>query len=84
MNATRVFLASRVYRAAHGGTLPATTAGFLPLVGAWPQDPYNGKPMIYNAKTEKVYSVGENLVDDGGDFGIDLSKSLDIGISLKL
>jgi hypothetical protein len=38
---------------------------FLPQV---PVDPYNGKELLMKATpTEfKVYSVGQNLVDDGG------------------
>jgi len=82
-DATRVLLASILYRSAHGGKLPATTDGFLPYLGAWPQDPYNGNPMIYRPSTEKVYAVGENLKDDGGDVGTTLSKTLDVGLSLK-
>ena len=83
-NATRVLLASRIYRSSHGGKLPETVDGFVPLLGKWPQDPYNGLAMIYNAKTEKVYSIGKNLIDDGGDIGVDLLKVLDIGLSLKI
>ena len=81
--ATRILLASRLYRSAHGGKLPDTIDGFVPLLGKWPTDPYNGLPMVYNAKTQKVYSVGKNLVDDGGDIGVDLFKALDIGLSLR-
>jgi len=81
-NATRVLLASRIYRASHGGRLPASVNGLLPLLGSWPEDPYNGKPMTYNAVEEKVYSVGTNLVDDGGNIGA--NGSFDVGVSLSL
>ena len=64
-----------------GGKLPATAEGFIPMLGAWPKDPYNGKPMIYDARTEKVYSVGQNLIDDGGAIGP--HGSLDVGVSLR-
>jgi hypothetical protein len=37
--------------------------------------------MIYNATQEKVYSVGPDLVDDGGS--IDDRKATDIGLSLR-
>jgi hypothetical protein len=84
-NATRVFLATRVYRAAHGGALPSNPQALLPLLGAWPIDFYDGKPMRYDAKKEVVYAVGKNLVDDGGDFGMRLNdpNAKDIGLSLK-
>lgn len=81
--ATRVLLASKIYRASHNGKLPDTTDGLASLLGKWPTDPYNGLPMIYNVKSQKVYSVGKNLVDDGGDIGVDLFKALDIGLSLR-
>jgi hypothetical protein len=83
-DATRVLLASRLYRAGHGGALPPTPAGFLPLMGEWPQDPFNGKPMIYSPSKEKVYSVGANLVDDGGDFDQRGFVLKDVGVALKL
>jgi len=83
-NATRVLLASRIYRAGHGGKLPATADGFLPLVGSWPQDPFNGKPMIFDSKQERVYSVGSNLIDDGGIVSFTSAGAPDVGVSLKL
>lgn len=64
--ATRVLLAAHVYASRHGGKFPASTAGFVPILGAWPSDPFNGKPMLYNASKAIVYSVGANLIDDGG------------------
>ncbi|MFX8466415.1 hypothetical protein ABTL61_19425, partial [Acinetobacter baumannii] len=57
----RVLLASIVYRSEHGGALPATSQGLVLLLGAWPQDPFSGRPMIYNPKKEVVYSVGKDL-----------------------
>lgn len=78
----RILLASRIYRASHGGHLPVTTGGFLSLLGSWPPDPFNGKPMIYNPEKELVYSVGKNLIDDGGEIK-DGWKDKDYGISLK-
>jgi len=40
--------------------------------------------MIYDAKKEVAYCVGENLVDDGGDITTHPSGSLDVGVSLKV
>ena len=53
-------------------------------MGEWPQDPFNGKPMIYSPSKEKVYSVGANLVDDGGDFDQRGFVLKDVGVALKL
>ena len=33
---------------------------------AVPLDPFDGRPFRYDAKRRIVYSVGKNLVDDGG------------------
>ncbi len=83
-DATRVLLASRMYRASHGGRLPKAAAEFVPLVGSWPTDPYNGKPMIYLPAKQVVYCVGENLKDDGGDIALIRYASKDVGVSLEL
>lgn len=61
-------LAALRYRQAHQkwpDSLQQLVPAFLPQV---PVDPYNGKELLFQATpTEfKVYSVGENLVDDGG------------------
>jgi len=78
----RALLASRIYRASHNGQLPSSPSGFVPLLGAWPTDPFNGKPMIYKPEKEIAYSVGTNLIDDGGQIS-DGWKSKDVGIWLK-
>jgi len=78
----RILLASRIYQATHSGHLPSTTSGFLSILGAWPTDPFNGKPMIYKPKLAMAYSVGLNLVDDGGAISGGW-KSKDIGVLLK-
>jgi len=77
----RVLLASRIYRSAHAGRLPDTVEGFVPILGAWPTDPFNGKPMIYNREKGMAYSVGSNLVDDGGKIAKGWM-SKDVGVSL--
>lgn len=78
----RISLAARIYRGDHGGRLPPTTDGFLPLLGAWPKDPYNGKPMVYRPDRAIAYSVGPGLVDTGGTIG-DPRKLQVTGILLK-
>jgi hypothetical protein len=81
---TRILLASRIYRAAHRGKLPDSTLGFVPILGGWPIDAYNGKPFIYLPKQEKVYGVGQDLVDHGGDVHNNNPYGKDAGISLKM
>jgi hypothetical protein len=64
--------------------LPANVGEFVPLLGAWPQDPFNGKSMIYLPKKAIVYCVGPDLTDDGGAIATIPSKGKDFGISLEL
>ncbi|MHC4248250.1 MAG: hypothetical protein ACYS9X_03900, partial [Planctomycetota bacterium] len=47
--------------------LDALAPEFLPEV---PPDPYTGKPLVYRVEGDEflVYSIGENLQDDGGRF----------------
>jgi len=83
-NSVRVALGSREYRASHGGAMPATADQFGAVLGVWPSDPYDGGPMKYNAGNEVVYSIGSNLVDDGGLVSGPSSSAKDVGISLKI
>lgn len=80
----RIYLASRIYRGAHDGKLPESTAGFVPILGGWPKNPFDGKPYKYLPKVEKVYGVRQDLVDHGGDIGNGYPSGTDAGISLKL
>jgi len=81
-DAVRILVATRIFRSTHGGLLPKTKDELIPILGAWPHDPYNGGQMFYDPKKEVAYSVGKNLVDDGGAIGDSLG-SKDLGISLK-
>ncbi len=81
---TRVLLASRIYRSSHERQLPQDTKGFENLLGKWPTDPFNGKPLRYDPTKETVYSVGPNLKDDGGDIAMHYTLGGDYGVSLKL
>ena len=83
-NTVRVLLASRVYRASHGGALPTTIEQFGPVLGVWPADPYDASPLKYNAERKVVYSIGQNLKDDGGKISGPSSSALDVGVSLNL
>ena len=81
----RIYLASRIYRGTHGGKLPDSIAGFVPILGSWPNDPFDGKPYIYLPKEQKVHGLRENLVIDSSD---DISNGhtvrADEEISLKI
>ncbi len=71
LGAAEIGLANRIYRQQHGAfadSLKQLTPDILP---ALPLDPFTGKDYIYK-KTAKgfiVYSVADNLKDDGGVWG---------------
>ena len=50
------------------GSLPDTLDALVPdYVDKVPDDPFDGKPMRYDPKEKIIYSVGDDLKDDGGD-----------------
>ncbi len=58
------------HRLAHGNQLPASLDELVPaFLDAVPLDPFDGKPLRYRATNDTyvVYSVGADLVDDGGE-----------------
>jgi hypothetical protein len=66
LSAVRLLLACRAYEEATGHlpeTLEALVPDYLPAV---PRDPFDGQPFRYSAEQRIVYSVGDNLTDDGG------------------
>lgn len=66
---TRLALAIRVYQLTHDGNRPATLAALAPdILPAIPTDSFaGGAPLRYDAASGKVWSVGEDGKDDGGD-----------------
>ena len=71
-DAAVIGLACELYRSRHG-RYPANLAALAPeFLDKLPPDPFTGKPFVYRRKGEGdaasfiVYSVGENLTDDGG------------------
>ncbi len=70
-------VALKRYQLQHGKSpsdLAALVPNFLP---ALPRDLMDGQPLRYRLNSDGafvLYSVGENLRDDGGDFGFDFSK----------
>ena len=78
----RIYIASQIYRRLHGGNLPHTITDFNSILGSWPKDPFNGLPMIYRPLKHSVYSVGNDLNDDGGLISDTITLSKDIGVKL--
>ena len=67
LQATRTILALRAYQLTHG-KLPADLNALVPeFLDSVPVDDFDGQPLRYLPEQKTVYSVGENLKDDGGD-----------------
>jgi hypothetical protein len=64
--ATRALVALKAFKAATG-RLPQTLDELMPAyLPAVPLDDFDGQPIRYSPQKGIVYSVGENLKDDGG------------------
>lgn len=64
----RVAIAVRLYQLSNNGKNPAALADLAPAyLPEIPVDPFDGKPMRYDPKTGRAWSVGEDLKVDGGD-----------------
>ena len=64
--AARVILAMEAFKL-EKGRLPASLNELVPdYLDAVPLDDFDGKPFRYNAAKKLIYSVGEDLKDDGG------------------
>ena len=64
----RAGLALLRHKAAHGA-YPATLAEIDPeFLAEIPSDPFTGQPLVYRPEADgfALYSLGENLQDDGG------------------
>jgi len=49
------------------GELPGTLDALVPdYIDKIPSDDFDGEPMRYSAEKKIIYSVGEDLNDDGG------------------
>jgi hypothetical protein len=65
----RIALALAAYRADHG-QYPSDLSDLAPrYLSAVPRDPFNGDDLHYESDGDgyRVWSVGKNLIDDGGD-----------------
>jgi hypothetical protein len=64
--ATRILLAMKAHQQ-EKGKLPQTLTGLVPhYLDAVPLDDFDGKPMRYDPQKKVIYSIGEDLSDDGG------------------
>jgi hypothetical protein len=67
LQATRTILALRAYQLTHGN-LPSDLNALVPeFLDAVPVDDFDGQPLRYSPDRKIVYSVGQNLKDDGGN-----------------
>ena len=67
LQATRTILALRAYQLTHGNLPPDLSALVPEFLDEVPVDDFDGQPLRYSAERKIVYSVGQNLKDDGGD-----------------
>jgi hypothetical protein len=75
--ATQLLIALRCYHRQHGKlpeSLDALVPEYLPAV---PLDDFDGKPLRYLPAKKLIYSIGDNLKDDGGKAEDEKKKSLD-------
>lgn len=60
-------IALRAYAEEHEGKLPQKLDELVPdYADAVPLDPFDGKPIRYDAKTPKLWSIGPDFTDDRG------------------
>ena len=50
-----------------------TVPNRLAAIGSSYYDPFSGLPMLWSPTQQKIYSVGKDRFDDGGDAGFDIS-----------
>jgi len=67
LQATRTILALRAYQLTHGKLPPDLSALVPEFLNEVPIDDFDGQPLRYSPERKIVYSVGQNLKDDGGD-----------------
>lgn len=67
LQTTRLLLAMRSYQLKHA-RLPASLDALAPeFISSVPLDAFNGESLLYSPEPRVIYSVGENLRDDGGN-----------------
>lgn len=67
LDAVRLQTAIMAYKKENGGVLPPSLDSLVPkYIEAVPADAFDKNPIRYNRERGVVYSVGEDLVDNGG------------------
>lgn len=56
-----------------GPSMQTTVPNRLAQVGSSYYDPFSGLPMLWSPTQQKIYSVGKDRYDDGGDANFDIS-----------
>ncbi len=75
MRSHRVLLALKCHNL-ENGSLPEKLEALVPgYLEAVPVDPYDGRPLRYSREKRIIYSIGEDLVDDGGSIEEESSDS---------
>lgn len=77
-SATELLIALRLHKGAkgeHPSSLERLVPEFLPAI---PLDDFDGRPLRYLPETGLVYSVGKDLVDDGGSREKDLAFPIEL------
>jgi hypothetical protein len=83
--ATRTLLAVKAYKL-DKGRLPETLDQLVPeYLDAVPIDDFDGKPLRYSAAKKIIYSVGEDLEDNGGTTKQEFieAKARELGLDIK-
>ena len=74
---TKLLIALKCYHASTG-SLPSSLDALVPeYIDSVPLDIFDGQPLRYSPEKKVIYSVGDNLMDDGGH------KVLDVVIEIK-
>lgn len=75
---TQLLMAIKAYKT-EKGELPFALEELVPeYISEVPEDPFNGKPIRYSAEKKIIYSVGQNLQDEGGSEGEDWRRMPDL------
>jgi hypothetical protein len=82
LRTARVAVAIERFRRAHAGALPAGLDDLVPVyLAEVPQDPLSGGPLLYrrDSHSYRVYSVGVDGNDAGGDLASELHETIKRG-----
>lgn len=83
VGATQTLFAIKAFRI-DTGAYPASLDELVPkYLVSIPQDPFDGKPLRYSFEKKVLYSVGQDLVDSGGDIEGEWTTMLDPSFPLS-